>query len=92
MKKLNVIDYFINFCCKVFLVIELLEECRNWCGWIPTCSHGIEIGCEIGGCDSSVLSVYVSKKSKRFILTKFGDKMFKNGNVFFWKLISYHKD
>ena len=56
-KKLTVIGYFAAFFCEVFSVIELLKEASDWCGWIPTCSHTINIGCDVGGCDGSVLNV-----------------------------------
>ena len=56
-KKFTVIDYFIEFFWKVFSVIEMLKEVNDWCGWIPTWSHAIEIGCEVGGGNGSVLSV-----------------------------------
>ena len=59
-----------------------MKEVSNGCGWIPTRSHAIEIFFEVGGGDSSVLSVKVSKKSNRFTLTKLGDAMFESGNVF----------
>ena len=75
-KNLTVIDYFVSFSCKLFSIIEPLKEVINWRGWIPTCSHAIGFGCEIGGGDGSVLSVYLSKKSKRFTLAKLGDVMF----------------
>ena len=45
-------------------------------------SHAIEIFCEVGGGDGSILSVRVSKKSKRSALTKIGDAMFESGYVF----------
>ena len=91
-KKLAVIDYFIAFFCELFSVIELLKEVSNGCGWIPTRSHVIKVCCEVGGGDGSVLSVKVSKKSKRFTLTKLGDAMFESGHVFFWTLVSDHGD
>ena len=56
-KNFTVVDYFISFFCEVFSMIELFKEVRNWCGWIPTCSHAIEILCVVGGGDGSVLSV-----------------------------------
>ena len=56
-KKFTVIDYFIAFFCKVFFVVEMLKEVSDWCGWIPTYSHAIEIDFEVGGGDGSVLSV-----------------------------------
>ena len=56
-KKLTVVDYFDAFCCELFSVIELLEEIGNWCRWIPTCSHAIEIGSDIGVGYGSGLSV-----------------------------------
>ena len=63
-KNLTIIDYFIVFFFEVFSIIEMLKEVRNWCGWIPTCSQAIIIGCEVRGGAGSILSVYVSKKSK----------------------------
>ena len=66
----------------------MLEEVGNWRGWIPTGSHVIETGCDIGGGDGSLLNVKVSKKGKRFTLTNFGDTMFKSVHVFFWRIIS----
>ena len=56
-KKLTVVDYFIVFCRKVFSTIELLGEVSDWYGWIPTYSCVVKIGCEIGVCDGSLLSV-----------------------------------
>ena len=91
-KKLTVIDYFIAFFCKLFSIIELLEEVSDWCEWIPTCGHAIKIGCEIGGGDGSILSVYTRKTSKRFTLTKLGDTMFESGRVLFWIFVSDHGD
>ena len=90
--KLAVIDYFIAFFCELFSIIELLKEASNGCGWIPICSHAIEICCDVGGCDGSLLSVKVSEKSNRFTLTKLGDAMFESVRVFFWKQISDHGD
>ena len=87
-----VIDYFIAFFYELFSVIELLKEVRKGCGWIPMHSHAIEIFCEVGGGGGSVLSLKVSKKSKRFTLTKLGDGMFESGRVFFWTLGSDHGD
>ena len=52
----------------------------------------IEIFCEVGGGDGSVLSIKVSKKSKRFILMKLGDAMFESGHMFFWTLVSDNGD
>ena len=52
----------------------------------------IEIGCEVGGGDGSVLSVYVSNNSKQFKLVKLGDAIFESGRVFLWRLISDHGD
>ena len=75
-KKFAVIDYFISFFCKFFSVVELLKEVSNGCGWIPTLSHAIEIFCEVGGGDGSVISVKVGKKIKRFTLMKLGDRVF----------------
>ena len=91
-KKLAVVDYFIAFFCELFSVIGMLKEVSNGCGWIPTRSHAIEIFCEVGGGDGSILSVKVSKKSKRFTLTKIGDTMFESVHVYFWTLIIDHKD
>ena len=85
-----IIDYFIAFFCKFFSITELLKEVRNGYGWVLTCSHAIEIFCEIGGDDGYVLSLKVSKKSKWFALTKLGDAMFESGDVFFWTLVSDH--
>ena len=82
-KKLSVIAYFIDFFCKLFSVIELFKEVSDGCGWIPTRSHAIKIFCEVGGGDGSVIGVKVSKKGKRFTLTKLGDAMFESGHVFF---------
>ena len=48
-KMLTVIDYLVAFFWEFFSIIELLKEVRNWCGWILTCNHEIEIGCEVGG-------------------------------------------
>ena len=48
--------------------------------------------CEVGGGDGSVLSVKVSKKSKRFTLTKLGDAMFESNPIFFSTLVSDHGD
>ena len=70
----------------------MLKEVRNGNGWIPTHSHAIEIFCEVRGGDGSVLSVKLSKKSKRLILTKLGDAMFESGHVFFWTLVSDNGD
>ena len=56
-KKLTIIDYFVAFFCKVFSIIELLEEAGNWRGWIPMASHAIGILCEIGGGNGSVIGV-----------------------------------
>ena len=56
-KKLTVADYFIALFCEVFSIIEILKEVIDWCGFIPTCSHAIGIGCEVGRGDGSVLSV-----------------------------------
>ena len=56
-KKLTVIDYFIALFWELFSIVDLLKEASNWCGWIPTCSHAIEIGCEVGIGDGSVLEV-----------------------------------
>ena len=67
-KKLAVIDYFIDFFCEIFSVVEMLKEVSNGCGWITTCSHALKNFCEVGGGDGSVLSVNVRKKSKRFTL------------------------
>ena len=69
-----------------------MKEVRNGCGWIPTRSHAIEILCEVGGGDVSVISIKVSNKSKRFTLTKLGYAMFESGHVFFWTLVSDHGD
>ena len=56
-KKFTDVDYFVAFFWKVFSIVELLKEVRNWCWWIPTSSYAIEIGCDVvGGC-GSVLSV-----------------------------------
>ena len=52
----------------------------------------IKIGCEVGGVYGSVLSLYVSNKSKRFTLTKLVDAMFESGHVLFWKFVSDHGD
>ena len=87
-----VIDYFIAFFCKVFSVVGSLKEVSDWCGWIPTYSNDIEIVCEVGGGDGSVLSVQVIKKSKRFTLTKLGDVTFESGPVFLWALVSDRGD
>ena len=46
--------------------------------------------CEVGGGDSSVLTVKVSKKTKRFTFMKLGDAMFESGRVFFCTLVSDH--
>ena len=81
--NLAVVYYFIAFFCKLFSVIDILKEFSNGCGWIPIRIHAIEICCEVGGGDGSVLSVKVSKKSKRFTLTKLGDAMFESGHIFF---------
>ena len=89
-KKLAVIDYFIAFLCEFFSVIELLKEVINGCGWIPTFNHAIEICCEVGGGDGSILSVKVSTKSKRVTLIKVVDAMFESGHVFFWTLVIDH--
>ena len=89
-KNLAVVDYFIAFFCKRFSVIEMLKEVRNGCGWIPMCSHAFKIVCEVGGGDGSVISVKVSKNSKRLTLKKLGDAMFESGRVFFWTLVSDH--
>ena len=91
-KKLAVIDYLIDLFLGLFSVIDLLKEVSNGCGWIPTCSHAIEIRCEVGGGDGSVIIVNVSKKNKPFILTKLGDTNFESGHVFFWKIVSDNGD
>ena len=91
-KKLDVIDDLISFFCEFSSVVELLKEVSNGCGWIPTCSRAIEILCEGGGGDGSILSVKVSKKSKRITLIKLGDAMFESIRVFFWTLVSDHGD
>ena len=70
----------------------MLEEVVNWREWIPTGSHAIRIGYEIMLNDGSVLSVYMIKKSKRFILGKNCDTMFNIGHIFLWTLISDHGD
>ena len=54
--------------------------------------HEIGICCEVGGGDVSILSLYVIKKSKRFVLAKIGDAMFESDHVFFWTLVSDHRD
>ena len=46
-------------------------------------SYTIEIFCEVGGGDGSILSVKVSNKIKRFTLKKLGDAMFESGHLFF---------
>ena len=56
-KNFTVIDYFIAFFCKVFSVVEMLKEVSDWCGWIPTYSHEIEIDCEVVVGDGYILSV-----------------------------------
>ena len=89
-KKLAVINYLISFFCEFFSVIELLKEVRNGCGYIPTRSHAINFFHEVRGGDGSVLSVKVSKKSKRFKSKKIGDAVFESGHVFFWTLVSDH--
>ena len=89
-KKFTVIDYFIAFFCELFSIIEMLKQVRNWCGWIPTYSHAIKIGCEVGGGDGSVLSVYETKKSNWPTLEKLGDEMFESGHVLFWTIVSDH--
>ena len=91
-KKLAVVDYFIAFFCEFFSIIGMLKEVRNGCGWIPTRSHTIKICCEVEGGDGSILSVKVSKKSKRFTLTKLGDTMFETVHVYLWTLVSDHRD
>ena len=91
-KKFAVIDYFIAFFCKLLSIIEPLKEVSNGCGWIPMRSHAIEICCEVGGGDGSVISVKTSKKIKWLTLTKLGDAMFESGHVFFWTLVSDHGD
>ena len=65
-----------------------MKGVSNGCECIPTRSHTIKIFCEVGGGDGYVLSVKVSKNSKRLKLTKLGDAMFESGHVFFWKLVS----
>ena len=60
-----------------------MEEVVNWRGWSPTGIHAIVIGYEIIVDDGYVLSVYMIKKSKRFILTKCFDTMFNIGHIFF---------
>ena len=79
--KLAVVDYFIDFFWELFSFVELFKEVSDGCGWIPTHSHAIKNFCEVGGGDGSVLSVKVSKKSKRFTLTKLGDAIFESGYV-----------
>ena len=69
-----------------------MKDVSNWWGWIPTCNHAIEIGCGVRGGDGSILSVYVIKKIKRFLLTKLGDVAFESGRVFFSALVSDHGD
>ena len=91
-KKLDVIDYFIAFLCKLFSVIDMLKEVSNGCGWIPTRSHATEICCEVGGGDGYVLGVNVSKKINQFKWTKLGDAMFESGHLFLWTLVSDHGD
>ena len=91
-KRLDVIYYFIAFFCGFFSVIELLKVVSNGCGWIPTRSHTIKICCGVRVGDGSVLSVKVSKNSKRFTLTKIGDVLFESGRVFFWALVIDHGD
>ena len=91
-KKFTVIEYLIVFFCKVFSVIDMLKYVSDWCGWIPTCIHVIEVGCEVGGGGGSVLGVYVIKKSNRFTLTKLGDMKFESGHVFVWELVSDNVD
>ena len=86
--KLAVIDYLIYRFCGLFSVIEMLKEVSNGCGWIPMCSHAIEICFEVRGGDGSALSVNVSKNNKRFIWKKFGDAIFESVRVFFWKIVS----
>ena len=86
-KKLTVIDYFIAFFCELFSIIEMLKEVSNWCRWIPAYSHAIKVGCEAGGGNGSVLSVYVTKKSNWSTLAKLGDAMFESGHVFSGKLL-----
>ena len=60
----------------------MLREVRNECGWIPTCSHSIQIFCEVGRVNGSILSVKASKKSKWFPLTKIGDAILESTHVF----------
>ena len=91
-KKLIVVDYLIAFFCELFSIIELLKDFSNFCGWIPTCSHAIGIGYEVGRCVGSVFSAYVTKKSKWFKLTNLGNAMCESGHVFFWTLVSDHGD
>ena len=69
-----------------------MKEVSNGCGWIPTRSHAIGIFCEVVGGDGYVLSVNLSKKIKRYILTKLVDAMFESGQIFFWTLVSDHGD
>ena len=88
---MTVVEYFIALIHRLCSVVELLKEVINWCGWIPPYIHAIKIGCEFGGVDGSVLSVYVRKNIKRFTLAKLGDEMFESGHVFFWTLFSNHE-
>ena len=55
--KLTVVDYFVAFLRKFFSLIDFLEEEGCWHGFIPTGSHVIKIGSEIGEYNSSILSV-----------------------------------
>ena len=90
--KLTVIDYLIYLFCELFSIIDMLKEVSNWCGWIPTCSHVLGIGCEVGGGDGYVLIIQVSNNSKSFTLAKLGDEMSESGHVFFWTLFSDNGD
>ena len=56
------------------------------------CINLIEIGCEVGGGDGFVISVYVIKKSNRFALNKLGDVKFESGHVFLWAFVGDHGD
>ena len=47
------------------------------------CINIIKIGYKVRGGDGYVISVYVSKKSKSFTLTKHGDAMFESGHIYF---------
>ena len=89
-KNLTVIDYFIVFFFEVFSIVEMLKEFSNCCGWIPTYSQAIIIDGEVGGGVGSVLSVYMSKKSKWFILKKIVDAIFEISRVFLCTLTSDH--